>query len=302
MSDERTCLFDYWASAVVDTGENHPMKKFLLVDGDVVRYRCGFAAQHTRYRYGKEEQTFDSAKEANYWINERDLDPSLRWSFLEVEPVENALHSVKLMMQSMQEKYPDAELEVYFSCPTPDNWRTRLYPQYKANRPDRKPEHDAAIRDYMANKYPVQCAEDLEADDFISIRAAECRAAGQLPIIATIDKDMDQIPGLHYDFVKDEEYEIDDDYADYVLEIQTISGDSTDNIPGLPGMGTKRAISALEQGDAWDAYKSFYDDENMAWYHYHLNQALVTMPTCRADIDSMIRSVSEWRKLSGQQQ
>lgn len=283
-------------------------KQYLLVDGDVVRYRCGFAAQKTRYAVAVDPgdpaegrdaaQIFENAKEANAFMKEHDIPRSARTSFAEVEPVENALHSVKIMMQRIQEKYPDAELEVYFSCPTPDNWRTQIYSQYKANRPDRRPEHDAAIREYMESRYDVRREPDLEADDAISIRARALTSAGDTPIVATIDKDMDQIPGLHYNFVKDEEYDIDPEYGDFILQIQCIAGDSTDNIPGIPGMGVAKARKALGEGDAWDVYSGFYENDDMAMYHFLLNTALVLMPANREQIDHFSASIARQREVA----
>lgn len=286
------------------------MSRYLLVDGDVVRYRCGFAAQKTRYlvHFLQEDgestvtHTYENAKAANEAMKDA-IFGATRESYNETEPVENALHSVKLMMQKMQEKYRDAIMEVYFSCPTPDNWRTAFYPQYKANRPDRRPEHDAAIREYMEARYDVRRDDALEADDAISIRARALYAAGDTPIVATIDKDMDQIPGLHYNFVTDEEYDIDPTYADFVWQIQTISGDSTDNIPGIPGMGTARARKALGHGDAWDVFSGFYEDHDMAMYHYLLNEALVCMPKSDQHIANMVENITRAkRNVDGLQQ
>ena len=259
----------------------------LLIDGDVVRYRCGFAAQKTRYVVKGPldfEQHFENAKEANAWMKlPQHADLGLtREAYQEVEPVENALHSVKKMMQSMQDKWPDADLVVYFSCRTPDNWRTQFYPQYKANRPDRRPEHDKAIRDYMLKKYVVILGEaaGLEADDLISYAAHECREKQEDYIICSIDKDLKQISGPFYDFVKDELEDISRTNADSLLEHQKITGDSVDNIPGLSGWGKAKATKylAIPGNDAWKCYQEFYDNVDIAWYHYCLNQALVTLP------------------------
>ena len=66
-------------------------------------------------------------------------------------------------------------------------------------------------------------------------------------IICTIDKDLDMVPGWHYDFVKDIKYFIDEDTADEWFWCQMIMGDSTDNIQGIPGGGKKLAKVTL-----WD--------------------------------------------------
>ena len=64
-------------------------------------------------------------------------------------------------------------------------------------------------------------------------------------IIISIDKDLDQIPGLKYNWVKDVGYNITEEQGYYNFHIQLMSGDSTDNIPGLPGIGPGKAAKAL---------------------------------------------------------
>ena len=181
----------------------------ILVDGDVVRYRCGFASQKTRYivnrtvinRDGDEQSIsvnqFDNAKEANAWMKDAlDHNPDdklVRFPVLEVEPLAHALRNVQTLMDSIQQRYPEHAMTVFFSCPTANNWRTQFYPQYKANRKPRKAEHDADIQKYMQYNYHYESNETMEADDLISIWAHEHKGS----IIATNDKDMDQIPGVH---------------------------------------------------------------------------------------------------------
>lgn len=299
------------------------MTKKILVDGDVVRYRCGFAAQKTHYyvnvcedveeltgpsRVQRTVSQFDNAKDCNAWLKQnRELHPEvefIRHSAPVVEPVENALHSVKLTMQRIQERFPDHEMVVYFSCPTSENWRTELYPQYKANRPDRRPVHDAAIREYMEKHYDCRSEKGLEADDLIALAArgfrwtSAWRAEDAGYVIASIDKDLKQIPGTHYDFTKDEIDEVDVDTAWYLLEKQKITGDAVDNIPGLAGWGEKKAAAHLGDGasTAWDAYKSFYDDLDVAWYQFCLNQALVTLPSDRSELEWLKEEVIDARE------
>lgn len=276
----------------------------LLIDGDVVRYRCGFAAQKTRYvvynevnpESGKDPGTiFENAKEANAWMKEHG---GRRESFPEVEPVENALHSVKVMLQAIQDKWPDADMGVYFSCSTKDNWRTKLFPQYKANRPDRRPEHDAAIREYMNKRYRCITGKEDEADDLIAMTAETCRNKGEDYVICSIDKDLKQIGGKFYDFTKDTLEDIPLDEAAGLLELQKITGDSTDNIPGISGWGAAKAARWLAAGpqNAWDAYQEVFDNVEVAWYHYCLNQALVTLPSSETEKAFLVEEVEHARK------
>jgi 5'-3' exonuclease len=280
----------------------------ILVDGDVVNYRCGFAAEKTRYRVweryenGEEQLTqFDNAKEANEYMQGLKEERSYpynecvvtRESFQEIEPVENALHSVKTLMASIQAEFPEHDMIVFFSCPTEDNWRTKFFPQYKANRKDqRRPAHGPAIRKYMEAKYHCEDREGLEADDLISIYASQHPGS----IIATNDKDLDQIAGQHYDFTKQHKYWVIPDEAFYVRELQTVMGDSTDNVPGVPGVGRVTADRYMKDMTAREVYLDFYDTEAAAQYEWLLNRALVSLPTDPEDIEIWTEEIEYARK------
>ena len=90
-------------------------------------------------------------------------------------------------------------------------------------------------------------ADGMEADDLVCIWANELDAGGVQYILAHIDKDLDQIPGWHFNFFKDEPpYWVDDDDANYKLMHQCLTGDTSDNIAGLKGIGPKKADAILK--------------------------------------------------------
>lgn len=269
----------------------------ILIDGDIIKYRVGFASQHTYYWV--EDIRFDDAKTANAYIKEHGLSLENRTPEIEVDPIDHCLHSVKVVMQRIQDKYPHGQMEVYFSCPTEDNWRTQFYPEYKANRKDmRRPEHYEAIGDYMEHMYPCNRGKTTEADDEIAIRAAMLRGNSEF-VVVTIDKDMDQIEGLHYNWVNDEEYEIGEIEARRAVAIQAIAGDSTDNIKGIPKWGPAAAQVWLEQcplDNPFDitlaAYREVYDEVE-ALYRATLNTALVSLPVNTRQIKDWTEEVNE---------
>lgn len=135
---------------------------------------------------------------------------------------------------------------------------------YKGNRKKEKPTHYQAIRDYMVSKYHAKIIDGEEADDYLGYT----QYAGWLDdegasVIVTIDKDLDTIPGLHFNPVKEQEYYVDEEEANRFFLTQLISGDAADNIPGIPGMGPKKATKFLEDisiGEGISKVRTLYDE------------------------------------------
>lgn len=124
------------------------------------------------------------------------------------------------------------------------NFRKDLYPEYKAQR---KPMQDSVLElldygiEYFIEKYGAVPADGMEADDLVSIWANDAREAGDAHSVIGIDKDLLQIPGNHYNFVKNEHQFVDADSANLKLMLQCLTGDTSDNIKGLKGIGPKKA-------------------------------------------------------------
>lgn len=128
------------------------------------------------------------------------------------------------------------------------NFRKDLYPKYKVNRKELDPDLKVALtygHGYMCGKWNAVMADGMEADDLVAIWAYEARAKELDYVIAGIDKDLLQIPGNHYNFAKRSHQFIDDDSGDYNLAIQCLTGDTSDNIPGIRGIGPKKAVQIL---------------------------------------------------------
>mgnify|MGYP000987882485 FL=1 len=72
--------------------------------------------------------------------------------------------------------------------------------EYKGNRKGtEKPTHYHLLREYLVSSWDALVVEGMEADDMLAIRATEL---GDDSIIVTLDKDLDQVSGWHYNFVK----------------------------------------------------------------------------------------------------
>lgn len=114
---------------------------------------------------------------------------------------------------------------------------------YKGNRTAAKPKHYDAIRKHMVDKLNVRLVEGEEADDAIAIRAT---ALGDDCIIISIDKDFDQVPGWHYNFVKKEKYYVTPEEGIRAFYKQILTGDRIDNIIGIKGIGPAKAEKAFK--------------------------------------------------------
>ncbi|MEC9368656.1 MAG: DNA polymerase I [Pseudomonadota bacterium] len=143
------------------------------------------------------------------------------------------------------------------------SFRNDIYPQYKANRPpapdDLVPQFPL-IRD-ATRAFNAACIEQegFEADDLIATYARQAVEKGADVTIISSDKDLMQLirPGIAMlDTMKDRRIGKDEVIEKFgmgpekVIEIQALAGDSTDNVPGVPGIGVKTAAQLLgEYGD-----------------------------------------------------
>lgn len=163
------------------------------------------------------------------------------------EPIEHACQNVSTTISFIRTRLEAAgcHSSEYFLSGK-DNFRKALatLQPYKGNRKDvPKPVHYNALRDFIRDKYRATVVDGEEADDAIGIRAT---ALGGRAIIVSIDKDLDTIPGLHYNFVKKELYDVSEREASRNFYCQLLTGDTTDNIPGIDGVGVVKARRILK--------------------------------------------------------
>jgi 5'-3' exonuclease len=120
---------------------------------------------------------------------------------------------------------------------------------YKGNRGDKTEFMSKWIQyisEYLVQKHNYQRADGIEADDAVCIANYELNEKGINHIICSNDKDLDQVAGNHYSMNKRQFYHIDEEQASLLLHTQLITGDPTDNIPGLPGKGKVYAQKLFE--------------------------------------------------------
>jgi DNA polymerase-1 len=142
-------------------------------------------------------------------------------------------------------------------------FRNDIYPAYKAQRPeppaDLRPQFGLIKQATRAFNVPAIEQDNYEADDLIATYARQAVEAGATCRIVSSDKDLMQLirPGITlYDTMKDRdvgEEAVREKFGvppDKVIDVQSLAGDSVDNVPGVPGIGVKTAAQLLaEYGD-----------------------------------------------------
>jgi DNA polymerase-1 len=134
----------------------------------------------------------------------------------------------------------------YIACITTssENWRFDVYPPYKSNRSKGiKPMGVGIMRDRMNQEEWCRLVPPLEGDDVLGILQTKPNA-GDTIIIST-DKDMQTIPGQHYNPGKDKFFTVTQGMANSYHLRQAMSGDTTDGYPGCPGIGEKKALNLV---------------------------------------------------------
>jgi DNA polymerase-1 len=166
------------------------------------------------------------------------------------------------LLRETGELSPPTHLAVIFDY-SARTFRNDLFDGYKANRPDLPEDlipQFPLIRDAV-KAFNVACIEmeGYEADDLIATYACQALQAGADVTIVSSDKDLMQLvrPGIRmYDTMKNKvigEAEVLERFGvppSKVIEVQALMGDSTDNVPGVPGIGVKTAALLInEYGD-----------------------------------------------------
>jgi DNA polymerase-1 len=137
-------------------------------------------------------------------------------------------------------------------------FRSEFYPAYKAHRPeppaDMRPQFGLIRQATRAFNLPCIEKENYEADDIIATYAREAVEAGATCRIVTSDKDLMQLVGRGvdlYDPAKEKVVgaaEVLEKFGvtpDKVVDVQALAGDSTDNVPGVPGIGLKTGAELI---------------------------------------------------------
>ena len=180
----------------------------------------------------------------------------------------NAIFGVLNMLFSLLDKYEPKHVAVVFDAPG-KTFRDDLFADYKANRPpmpdDLRPQIEPLVQAVKAIGLPMLRIKGVEADDVIGTLATRATDIGLATIISTSDKDMAQLVNEHVTLVNTmtnttmdragvhEKFGV---WPEQIIDFLALVGDSSDNIPGVPGVGPKTAAKWLAKHGDLDTIKS----------------------------------------------
>ena len=194
------------------------------------------------------------------------------------------------------------------------SFRQDIYPEYKANRHETPA--DLITQSYMVREgvaamgMPVICIPGVEADDVIATLARENCTATDATRIITSDKDLMQLVSdcvFLYDGMKQKEIRETQVLEKFgvkpaqVIDVQSLMGDSSDNVPGVPGIGPKKASELINQFGSLDAlYENLAQVKNdriRNLLHDNKDKAYISkqLVTLKTDVDLTDLSIMPFR-------
>ena len=178
-----------------------------------------------------------------------------------------ALHGVVSMVQRLLREDPPDLLGFVMDAPGP-TFRDELYPEYKANRDvmpeDLREQIEPVVSIVEAMGVPLLRVSGVEADDVIGTLATQAREQGLDTLISTTDKDFAQLVGSTVRLVNWNNNHIMDSVAveekfgvppERIRDYLALAGDTSDNIPGVRGVGPKTAAKWLQAYGSLDGVK-----------------------------------------------
>ncbi|KHN49208.1 DNA polymerase I [Pectobacterium fontis] len=169
-----------------------------------------------------------------------------------------AMYGVLNMLRSLLQQYQPSHVAVVFDAKG-KTFRDELFENYKAHRPpmpeDLREQIEPLHNMVKAMGLPLLAVSGVEADDVIGTLAVQAEKAGRSVLISTGDKDMAQLVTPNVTLINTMNntilgpQEVCDKYGippDLIIDFLALMGDSSDNIPGVPGVGEKTAQALLQ--------------------------------------------------------
>lgn len=273
----------------------------LLVDGDIYAHRAASVTDGRMYSVGK--SVFKYKADIEKHCTKNGIDKGEIECVYQPEPWVHCSGALKGMLQGIDNamRHKAEQLHYLYYLTTKENFRADILPYYKWNRLGvdevirrcdgdeekarailrmkqktfdgkkgvavRKPYWLDKCKEFLRKKYSAIEAPPVEADDLIGMAADTFRKSNKEFAIVSLDKDLNCIPGIHYNSVNDEVYTVTDEDARVNFYKQCLTGDDTDNIPGLPGIGLKTAEKIVNNTDKSEVglYKAVLKEWIKVW-------------------------------------
>lgn len=228
------------------------------------------------------------------------------------QPV-NAVHGFTRFLLELLEREQPQHIAVAFDQALESSFRNEFYPAYKANR---EPAPEALKRQFalcqdMSRALGLATISDtrFEADDLIGSLLERQRALGFSGVIVSADKDLSQLlraDDTQWDYARQQRWGADGVKARHGVEAHQLAdylglaGDAVDNIPGVPGIGSKTAAALLERFGSLDAILARVEEipflrlrgaaQHAARLREHREQALLSRRLATIALDAPLPS------------
>jgi hypothetical protein len=252
-----------------------------IIDCDPMIYAAGFVTEHAFYDVytlgGKHIKTFEGKSRLNEWLKENDkTEKDFRIDKrVETEPVQNAFRILSGQLHDIRKRF-QAEQMLLFLTDDRKGYNFRDYvamqQKYKDRPNNKRPIYYDQMRQYLVEQHGAVVVTGFEADDAVAMQTwASICYEDQETVLVSIDKDLNMVPGRHYNPDKKYLYTVPTEEAMRNFYTQLLTGDTTDSIPGMPGIGPKKAETILKDCDDEDdlfretyaVYKKKYKDAGL---------------------------------------
>jgi DNA polymerase-1 len=216
------------------------------------------------------------------------------------EPTRATFVFTQMLLNLVENRKPDYLAMVIDDASETALFRKEIWPEYKANRKARpddfNPQEDRILQIVRDAGVPIFVKPGFEADDVIATMAKKLEGQGFEVFLVSKDKDLRQILDANTKMFDVQSNEAMDPAAmeaklgygpSQAIDVQTLMGDATDNVPGVPGGGEKTAVKLVKQYGSAEAVLDHLDEltpklrENFEKFREFLprTRALVTLKT-----------------------
>jgi len=278
-----------------DQGQVMPQKidKVALIDADTIAY---IACLNTEVAAEVLPQEMYSEMEWDAIINNKQYDEELQVIY--ETDVNQALLKANDKLQRILDKTGCTSYELHFTGGR-DNFRYKIFPEYKANRTGRSPAGLFEVKKAMCEQLGGTIHEGWEADDMVVYLR---NLHPEKYMLVAIDKDvLNSVEGTHFNYDESSMYNIDMKFVEVSKHtsltwryLQTLMGDKTDGIIGLHGIGPKKAEKIIDgnftHSDIWKAVVEAYKMKGRTADEALLNLNLVDMKLLK-EVDGELKIV-----------